>query len=216
MEENLPLVHFVLRRFRDRGAEYEDLFQYGCMGLLKAIDRFDPAYNARFSTYAVPIILGEVRRYLRDDGPVHVSRTIHDNAIRVERFREEYVKERAREPTVQEISGGTGLDVENVLLALNARHRVRSLSEPVGAEGGLRLMDVIGEESMAEVDARLTLKTLLMELSPEERTLILRRYFQAHTQTAIARDMGVSQVQISRMEGRILKRMRARAEGQPG
>lgn len=216
MEENLPLVHFVLRRFRDRGAEYEDLFQYGCMGLLKAINRFDPSYNARFSTYAVPIILGEVRRYLRDDGPVHVSRTIHDNAIRVERFREEYVKERAREPTVQEISGGTGLDVENVLLALNARHRVRSLSEPVGAEGGLRLMDVIGEESMAEVDARLTLKTLLMELSPEERTLILRRYFQAHTQTAIARDMGVSQVQISRMEGRILKRMRARAEGQPG
>ena len=216
MEENLPLVHFVLRRFRDRGAEYEDLFQYGCMGLLKAINRFDPSYNARFSTYAVPIILGEVRRYLRDDGPVHVSRTIHDNAIRVERFREDYVKERAREPTVQEISGGTGLDVENVLLALNARHRVRSLSEPVGAEGGLRLMDVIGEESMAEVDARLTLKTLLMELSPEERTLILRRYFQAHTQTAIARDMGVSQVQISRMEGRILKRMRARAEGQPG
>ena len=216
MEENLPLVHFVLRRFLDRGAEYEDLFQYGCMGLLKAINRFDPSYNARFSTYAVPIILGEVRRYLRDDGPVHVSRTIHDNAIRVERFREEYVKERAREPTVQEISGGTGLDVENVLLALNARHRVRSLSEPVGAEGGLRLMDVIGEESMAEVDARLTLKTLLMELSPEERTLILRRYFQAHTQTAIARDMGVSQVQISRMEGRILKRMRARAEGQPG
>ena len=216
MEENLPLVHFVLRRFRDRGAEYEDLFQYGCMGLLKAIDRVDPAYNARFSTYAVPIILGEVRRYLRDDGPVHVSRTIHDNAIRVERFREEYVKERAREPTVQEISEGTGLDVENVLLALNARQRVRSLSEPVGAEGGLRLMDVIGEESMAEVDARLTLKTLLMELSPEERTLILRRYFQAHTQTAIARDMGVSQVQISRMEGRILKRMRARAEGQPG
>ena len=216
MEENLPLVHFVLRRFRDRGAEYEDLFQYGCMGLLKAINRFDPSYNARFSTYAVPIILGEVRRYLRDDGPVHVSRTIHDNAIRVERFREEYVKERAREPTVQEISGGTGLDVENGLLALNARHRVRSLSEPVGAEGGLRLMDVIGEESMAEVDARLTLKTLLMELSPEERTLILRRYCQAHTQTAIARDMGVSQVQISRMEGRILKRMRARAEGQPG
>ncbi len=216
MEENLPLVHFVLRRFRDRGAEYEDLFQYGCMGLLKAINRFDPSYNARFSTYAVPIILGEVRRYLRDDGPVHVSRTIHDNAIRVERFREEYVKERAREPTVQEISEGTGLDVENVLLALNARQRVRSLSEPVGAEGGLRLMDVIGEESMAEVDARLTLKTLLMELSPEERTLILRRYFQAHTQTAIARDMGVSQVQISRMEGRILKRMRARAEGQPG
>ena len=87
VEENLPLVHYVLRRFRDRGADYEDLFQYGCMGLLKAIDRFDPAYGARFSTYAVPVILGEVRRFLRDDGPVHVSRTIHDNALRVERYR---------------------------------------------------------------------------------------------------------------------------------
>ena len=214
MEENLPLVHFVLRRFRDRGAEYEDLFQYGCMGLLKAVDRFDPSYNVRFSTYAVPIILGEVRRYLRDDGAVHVSRTIHDNAIRVERFREEYARERFREPTVQEIGEGTGLDVENVLLALNARQRVRSLSEPVGAGSELRLMDVIGDESMAEVDLRLTLKQLLMELSPEERTIILRRYLQAHTQSAIARDMGVSQVQISRLEGRILKRMRARADGQ--
>ena len=215
MEENLPLVHFVLRRFRDRGAEYEDLFQYGCMGLLKAIDRFDPAYNVRFSTYAVPIILGEVRRFLRDDGAVHVSRTIHDNAIRVEHFREEYEREREREPTVQEIGAGTGLDVESVLLALNARQRVRSLCEPVGAGSELRLMDVIGEESMAKVDLRLTLKQLLMELSPEERTLILRRYLQSHTQSAIARDMGVSQVQISRLEARILKRMRARAEGQP-
>ena len=214
MEENLPLVHFVLRRFRDRGAEYEDLLQYGCLRLLKAIDRFDPAYNARFSTYAVPIILGEVRRYLRDDGSVHVSRTIHDNARQVDRFREEYIRENGREPTVQEIGEGTGLDMENVLLALNARQRVRSLSEPVGPGSELRLMDVIGEESMAEVDARLTLKKLLMELSPEERTIILRRYFQAHTQSAIARDMGVSQVQISRLEGRILKRMRARAEGQ--
>lgn len=215
MEENLPLVHFVLRRFRDRGAEYEDLFQYGCMGLLKAIDRFDTAYNVRFSTYAVPIILGEVRRFLRDDGAVHVSRTIHDNAIRVEHFREEYERERKREPTVQEIGAGTGLDVESVLLALNARQRVRSLCEPVGAGSELRLMDVIGEESMAKVDLRLTLKQLLMELSPEERTLILRRYLQSHTQSAIARDMGVSQVQISRLEARILKRMRARAEGQP-
>ena len=214
MEENLPLVHFVLRRFRDRGAEYEDLFQYGCMGLLKAIDRFDPSVGTRFSTYAVPVILGEVRRYLRDDAPVHVSRAIRDDALRIERFREEFQREHAREPTVDELGAGTGLDREAVVLALNAQREVKSLYEPVGGDGELRLMDVIGEESMAEVDARLTLKKLLMELSPEERTIILRRYFQAHTQSAIARDMGVSQVQISRLEGRILKRMRARAEGQ--
>ena len=212
-KENLPLVHYVVKRFRDRGAEYEDLVQYGCIGLLKAIDRFDPAYNVRFSTYAVPIIMGEVRRFLRDDGPVHISRTIHDNAVRVERFREEYLRQNGEEPSLSQIGEETKLSREDVLLAVNANHRVRSLSEPVNGESELRLMDVIGEERMADVDSRLTLKKLLMELQPEERTIIIRRYFHAHTQTDIAKDLGISQVQVSRMEGRIIKRMRARAEG---
>ena len=211
MEENLPLVHYVLRRFRDRNAEYEDLYQYGCMGLLKAVDRFDPAYGVRFSTYAVPIILGEVRRYLRDDGAVHVSRTIHDNAVRAERFREEFLKENRREATLSEIGEGTGLGREDVLLALNANHRVRSLNEPVGGDGELRLMDVLGEDKMTAVDSRLTLARLLRELEPGERSIIIRRYFHAHTQSAIAKDMGVSQVQVSRMEGRIIERLRRRA-----
>ncbi len=211
MQENLPLVHYVLKRFRDRTGEYEDLFQYGCMGLLKAIDRFDESYGVRFSTYAVPVILGEVRRYLRDNGPVHVSRTIHDNSLRIERFRQEYIKEKDREPTLSEIGAGTGLDAENVLLAVNACARVRSLSEPVDGAGQLRLMDTIGTDCMAEVDRRLELGRLLQELSPEERTIIIRRYFRRHTQTEIARDMGISQVQVSRMEGKILKRMRSSA-----
>ena len=213
VEENLPLVHFVLKRFRDRGAEYEDLYQYGCIGLVKAVDRFDPSFNVRFSTYAVPIILGEVRRYLRDDGPVHVSRTIHDNAVTVERFRAAFREEREREPTVNEIAEGTRLDREDVVLAMNANRRVRSLSEPVGAGGELRLMDVLGTDTMERIDSRLMLSNLLRELSPDERTIIVRRYFQSHTQSAIARDMGISQVQVSRMESRIIKRMRARAEG---
>lgn len=213
MQENLPLVHYVVKRFRDRGAEYEDLVQYGCIGLIKAIDRFDPGYNVRFSTYAVPIIMGEVRRFLRDDGPVHISRTIHDNALRVERFREKYVQENGSEPTLSQIGEETKLSREDVLLAVNANHRVRSLSEPVNGESELRLMDVIGEERMGEVDSRLMLKKLLQELEPDERTIIIRRYFHAHTQSDIARDMGISQVQVSRLEGRIIKRMRARAEG---
>lgn len=214
VEENLPLVHFVLKRFRDRGAEYEDLYQYGCIGLVKAIDRFDPSYNVRFSTYAVPIILGEVRRYLRDDGPVHVSRTIHDNAAAVERFRAAFLAEREREPTLGEIAEGTKLDSEDVVLALNANQRVRSLSEPVGAGSELRLMDVLGTDSMMErVDSRLTLSHLMRQLTPDERTIIVRRYFQSHTQSAIAKDMGISQVQVSRLESRILKQMRASAEG---
>lgn len=212
VRENLPLVHYVLRRFRERGAEYEDIYQYGCMGLLKAIDRFDPSYNVRFSTYAVPIIMGEVRRFLRDDGPVHISRTIHDNSVAVERFRQGYVQQSQREPSVGEIAQGTGLSREDVLLCLNARQRVCSLSEPVGAGTDLRLMDVIGTETMGEVDSRIMLSRLLRDLSPQERSIIVRRYFHSHTQSAIARDMGISQVQVSRLESRILKRMRMHAE----
>ena len=204
-------MHYVLRRFRDRAGEYEDLFQYGCMGLIKAIDRFDASFGVRFSTYAVPVILGEVRRYLRDNGAVHVSRTIHDNAVRIERFREQYRSENNKEPALSEISTGTGLDAENVLLAVNACARVRSLSEPVDGEGSLRLMDTLGTDPMAEVDSRLMLRSLLQELAPEERSIIIRRYFRHHTQTQIAKDMGISQVQVSRMEGKILQRMRSRA-----
>lgn len=216
VKENLPLVHFVLRRFKDRNAEYEDIYQYGCMGLLKAIDRFDPAYNVRFSTYAVPIIMGEVRRFLRDDDPVHISRTIHDNSVTVERFRTQYVQQHQKEPSVGEIARETGLSSEDVLLCLNARQRVRSLSEPVGEGKQLRLMDVIGTETMAEVDSRIMLSRLMRDLSPEERSIIVRRYFHAHTQSAIARDMGISQVQVSRLESRILKRMRLNAESGSG
>ena len=214
MEENLPLVHFVLRRFRDRVAEYEDLFQYGCMGLLKAIDRFDPSVGTRFSTYAVPVILGEVRRFLRDDAPVHVSRAIRDDALHIDRYREDFLREHAREPTVDELGAGTGLDREAVVLALNARREVKSLYEPVGGDGELRLMDVIGEESMGEVDRRLLLAELLKELSPQERTIIVLRYFRSNTQSEIAQVLGVSQVQISRLERKILNRMRAREEGE--
>ena len=211
VRENLALVHYVLRRFRDRPAEYDDLFQYGCMGLVKAVDRFDPSYGVRFSTYAVPLILGEVRRYLRDDGPVHVSRTIHDHALAVERFCESYLQAHDREATINEISEGLQISKEDVLLALNSRQRVRSLSEPVGNDEGMRLMDTIGVDVMDAVDRRLVLTRMLQELAPEERKIILRRYFARSTQSEIAGEMGLTQVQVSRMEKKILKRMKAKA-----
>lgn len=208
VEENMALVRYLVKRFIGRGADSEDLFQYGCMGLLKAIDRFDPDYSVQFSTYAVPVILGEIRRYLRDDGPIHVSRTIHDNARRVEQFCAEWREKYCEEPGVNEVAEGLSMSREDVLLAINARNRVRSLSEPIGGDGDLRLMDVLGDEPMRDIDSRLTLAKLLRDLPDEERTLIIRRYFKSHTQTEIARDMGVSQVQVSRMESRIIKKMR--------
>ena len=191
-----------------RGAEFDDLYQWGCLGLVKAIDRFDPDYPVQFSTYAVPVIMGEIRRYLRDDGLVHVSRTIREQARRIETFAAEFEKTEGRRPDVAEIAEALGMDRDSVVLAMNSKSRVRSLSEPVNGDTGLRLMDVLGSEPMRKVDDRLTLSKLLRDLPDKERTIIVRRYFQSHTQTQIARDMGISQVQVSRMESRILKRMR--------
>ena len=208
VQANIGLVKYVARRFANRGAEYEDLFQYGCMGLLKAIDRFDPGFQVCFSTYAVPVIMGEMRRFLRDSGPIHISRTIRDQARRIEDYVKQYEQLHERAPDVGEIAVGVGLDEADVVLALNSRSPVRSLEEPVGEGDGLRLMDVLGEECIGGVDRRLTLARLLRDLPDRDRLLIVRRYLQSHTQTEIARDMGVSQVQVSRMERRIINHMR--------
>ena len=210
VRENIALVKFIVKRFSGR-AEYDDLFQYGCLGLLKAVDRFDPDYPVRFSTYAVPVILGEIRRYLRDDGPIHVSRTIHERARQVSGFAEAFIEAHGRQPTVEEIAEGLRLQAEDVVLAMNSQSRVRSLNEPVGGDGDMRLMDVLGADPMGAVDRRLTLRKLLDDLPEEERTLIVRRYFRCHTQTQIARDMGTSQVQVSRMEKKVLQHMREMA-----
>ncbi len=208
VKANLGLVKYVVKRFMNRGVDYDDLFQCGCLGLLKAIDHFDPAYTVRFSTYAVPVVMGEIRRYLRDDGPVHVSRTILDQARRVRAFVEDYNQREGAQPDLEAIVKGLGISREDALLALNSANPVRSLSEPMRGEDGLLLMDVIGHDDTAGIDGRLTLAGMLAGLSPEDRTLIVRRYFKSHTQTQIARDMGISQVQVSRLESRILKRLR--------
>ena len=209
--QNIALVKHIVRRFLGRGVEYDDLFQFGCMGLLKAIDRFDPSFQVQFSTYAVPVIMGEIRRYLRDDGPIHISRTIRELSRRVE----EYVAgmDHPEVHSTQEIADALGADRGDVLLAMNSRQPMRSLDETIAGDGGLRLMDVIGSDPMSDVDQQLTLARLLKGLQPEERTLLFRRYFKRHTQAQIARDMGTSQVQISRMESRILKKLRQMAGG---
>ena len=203
----------MVKRFINRGAEYDDLYQCGCMGLLKAIDRFDPAYSVQFSTYAVPVVMGEVRRFLREDGPVHISRTIRDQARRIRAYCDAYRQREGRTPDVAEIAEEMDIAPDEALMALNSLNPPHSLDDPVGSDGDLRLMDTLGEADCSEaVDSRLTLSRLLADLPPEERMLIVRRYFRSHTQTQIARDMGISQVQVSRMEHRILKRMRAAME----
>ncbi len=199
------LVHYVVKRFEGRGRERDDLVQLGRLGLLKAIRHFDAdRYPVRFSTYAVPLIMGEIRRFLRDDGQVHVARSIRENAFRLARLREKLGDGAPLETLAERLN----LSREDTLLALEAGYGVRSLSEPLG-DGDLLLQDTIGEDDTARLVSRIDLKAMLDSLPVGERELIRRRYFLDQTQTRIAAELGMTQVQVSRMESRILKRLRA-------
>ncbi len=201
------LVRYVARRFMGRGREMEDLYQLGRLGLYKAVKHFNTEYAVKFSTYAVPLIMGEIRRFLRDDGQIHISRSIRENAVRVAHLMEE----QGDGVSVGEMAQKLGLSCEETVLAMEAGRSVRSLSEPIGEDGGLLLQDTIGEDKTGEIVGRMALEEMLGKLAPFERELIERRYFREQTQTSIAGELGMTQVQVSRMESRILKRLREMA-----
>ena len=207
IRQNMPLVGFVTARFMGRGYEYEDLYQYGCIGLIKAVDRFDPSYGVTFSTYAVPLIIGEIKRFLRGDGAVHVSRTIRENALKVVRVLDEAGKD-GKALSVDEVCRDTGLDRQDAVLAMSALAPVKSLQEPVAGDGEILLQDMLGRDEGQQLTDSIALKQALEALDGQERELILRRYFRRHTQTAIASDLGMTQVQISRMEKKVLEKLR--------
>lgn len=216
IEKNLGLVHAIVRRFIGRGVEQEDLFQIGTIGLIKAIDHFDLSFDVRFSTYAVPLISGEIKRFLRDDGPVKVPRTIKESGIKVNVARQKLQSAWGREPTINEIAQESGLSVEEVVLATEAEYKMDSIYDPVYRNDGkeLMLMDTIGKEDK-ENEALLNhmlLQQLLQELTETESILIRMRYFQDKTQVEVAEHLGISQVQVSRMEKKILLAMRAKVQ----
>lgn len=212
VENNMGLIWSIVRRFMNRGYEPEDLFQIGSIGLLKAIDKFDTGYDVKFSTYAVPMITGEIKRFLRDDGMLKVSRTIKENAVKIRGIREELNGKLNREPTVTELARETGLSQEDVLLALDSVNEVESLYKTVyqGDGSAISLMDRLEEkrDDHEEVLNKLLLEELLRNLNDQERELITLRYFEEKTQADIAGRLGISQVQVSRMEKRILTRLR--------
>lgn len=212
VEKNTGLVRSIVNRFTSRGVDKEDLFQIGMIGLIKAIDYFDLQYDVRFSTYAVPMITGEIRRFLRDDGMVKVSRSIKDNRITVNRVRDRLAEKAGREPSLSEIVDASGLSMEDVLLAMNSSQEVESLHQTIydGDGSSIRLMDKLsikGSEGDAALD-RMMLADTLAALEEKERELIILRFYFDQTQSQIARRMGVSQVQVSRLEKRILKKMK--------
>lgn len=216
VEENIGLVWSLVKRFTNRGYDLEDLFQIGSIGLIKSIDKFDISFGVRFSTYAVPMILGEIKRFLRDDGMIKVSRSLKEVAYRAHLKKEELVKKLDREPTIHEIAAAIEEEVEDIVLAMEANTEVQSLQTVIHqGEGRVITLGDKLEESPKEhenVMDRILLGELMEKLEPQEKQIILFRYFQDRTQTEIAELLGISQVQVSRIEKRILKRMRKMIE----
>ena len=215
VEENVGLIWCVVRRFLGRGVESEDLFQIGSIGLLKAIDKFDFSYEVKFSTYAVPMISGEIQRFLRDDGMIKVSRSLKELAYKAFLAREKLQEILQREPTLEELADKMQIEKEELVMALEASGEVESLYKPVYQKDGneVPLLEKLEEKESQEekVLNKMLLSKLLEELDKEERQLIYMRYFANKTQMEIGQVLGISQVQVSRMEKRILKRMRERA-----
>lgn len=217
IEQNLGLVHHIVKRFWGRGYEVEDLFQIGVIGLMKAIDKFDVTFDVKFSTYAVPLIAGEIKRFIRDDGMVKVSRSLKENGMKVKYARERLNNELNREPTLAEVAQEAALSMEEVVLAMEANIQVESIYKSVYQNDGneIYMVDQLADQGKDEQEGllnHLLLKQLLSSLSENEQKLIKLRYYQDKTQTEVAKVLGISQVQVSRLEKKILLGMRQKME----
>lgn len=212
IEENMGLVHHVVKRFLGRGVEAEDLFQIGSIGLMKSVDRFDVGFGVKFSTYAVPMIAGEMKRFLRDDSMIKVSRSLKELAVRAVRLREQLLMERGEDPGIEELARLLEVEAEELVQALDSSAEVESLQKIVyqGEGEGISLMDKVdlGKDEEEALLRQLLLEQLLGSLEPKERKLIVMRFFYDKTQTEVARDLGMSQVQVSRLEKKILITLR--------
>lgn len=212
--ENMGLIGSIVKRFVGRGYEQEDLFQIGSIGLIKAVDNFDISYDVKFSTYAVPMITGEIRRFLRDDGIIKVSRTIKENAVKCAKAVEELRKDNCKEPTIEEIAKKSGLETEDIVMSISASSEVESLNKVIyqGDGNEVLLMDKI-EDNVSrheELLNSIVVRELLEDLTECEKNIIIMRYFDEMTQTQVADKLGISQVQVSRMEKKILGTMRSK------
>ncbi len=213
---NTALVKSIVKKFLGRGVDFDDLYQIGCIGLIKAIVNYKYEYGVRFSTYAVPMIIGEIKRFLRDDGFIKISRSVKEIAIKAMHFKDSIKKETGKEPTINEIAEKMDVSSEEIVFALDAVRAHISIDEPIYNDKGnsRTLLDSVSEkenESESVIDTIL-LKDIIQSLEVKERQLIILRYFKDKTQSEVASMMGVSQVQVSRLEAKILKKIRNEAE----
>ena len=209
---NLRLVLSVIQRFTSRGENIDDLFQIGCVGLIKAIDNFDISQDVQFSTYGVPMIIGEIRRYLRDNNSIRVSRSIRDMAYKVLQIKERIIRQTGKEPTIEEIAKELNVDKEEIAMSLDAIQDPISLQEPVYKDGteNLYVMDQVRDTK--NIDEKwvenLTIAQALKKLNPREKEIISRRFFDGRTQMEVAEEIGISQAQVSRLEKDAINRIR--------
>ena len=212
IEANLPLVTSISKKFTNRGYEYEDIYQIGCMGLVKAIKNFDEKYNVKFSTYAVPMIIGEIKRFLRDDGMIKVSRNVKSLAKKLHFDKEALTKKLNREPTVEELAQFSGMDKEEILFALESSASMQYLYEVIHQDDGspVLLIDKLSENAVEDknITEKIALKEALRNLDTKSRQIIVLRYFKDKTQIQVAKMLGISQVQVSRIEKKVLQEMR--------
>lgn len=214
VEENMGLVYSTARKYTGRGYDMEDIVQIGVIGLIKGIDRFDLSYDVKFSTYAVVMIVGEVKRFLRDDGMVKVSRSIKENGMKIRRAREELATTLMREPTVEELAAQAQITAEDVVVAQEALQEVESIHKTIYQSDGneIYLVDRLSGEKdeKEELLNHMLVHSLMESLNEDEKKIIRMRYFENKTQTEVAKEFGISQVQVSRMEKKILLAMRKR------
>ncbi|WP_031513449.1 RNA polymerase sporulation sigma factor SigG [Desulfofalx alkaliphila] len=209
---NLRLVLSVIQRFTNRGECVDDLFQVGCIGLMKAIDNFDLSQNVKFSTYAVPMIIGEIRRYLRDNNPIRVSRSLRDIAYKALQVRDSLVNKHSREPSINEIASALNIPREDIVFALDAIQEPISLFEPIYHDGGdpIFVMDQISDEKSLDLSwlEGIAIRDALSRLSDREKHILTLRFFEGKTQMEVAEEIGISQAQVSRLEKAALNHMR--------
>ena len=208
----MPLVTSISKKFTNRGYEYEDIYQIGCMGLVKSIKNFDEKYNVKFSTYAVPMIIGEIKRFLRDDGMIKVSRNVKSLAKKLHFDKEALTKKLNREPTIEELAQFSGMDKEEILFALESSASMQYLYEVIHQDDGspVLLIDKLSENAIEDknITEKLALKEALRNLDTKSRQIIVLRYFKDKTQIQVAKMLGISQVQVSRIEKKVLQKMR--------
>ncbi len=211
VKENSGLIWSIVRRFKSRGCDMEDLYQIGAIGLLKCIDKFDVSFDVKFSTYAVPMILGEIKRFLRDDGIIKISRPIKETAIKIKYETDEFIRKYGREPQISEISEKLGITEDDVIMALESSRDVESIFSTVYQNDGnpVFLIDKLSENNESEKFTDIiTIKEILGKLEPKERSIIFMRYFEDKTQTEISKILGISQVQVSRIEKKVVENIR--------